>query len=141
MNGSPVCVDASFVMRLLLSEEVAVRAESLVRQWCEADRPLVAPSLLRYEVSNALFRYVAHGEISLEQALSLFDASAGLGIRLFEDEELHRRAMQLAHSLSLDASYDAHYLALAERLGAVLWTADRRLAKVRGEGLPRVEVL
>jgi predicted nucleic acid-binding protein len=30
----------------------------------------------------------------------------------------------------LGATYDAHYLALADYLGGEFWTADRRLAKV-----------
>lgn len=36
-------------------------------------------------------------------------------------------ALDLAERLSLSATYDAHYLALAEWLGAEFWTADQRL--------------
>lgn len=35
--------------------------------------------------------------------------------------------MQLARQFNLPAAYDAHYLALAERLEAELWTLDRKL--------------
>ena len=47
---------------------------------------------------------------------------------LHSDGELHERAIHLAERYSLNAAYDAHYLALADRLGAEFWTADRRLA-------------
>ncbi len=50
-----------------------------------------------------------------------------LNITLYGDAELHRQALNLAKSLRLPASYDAHYLALAQRLGAEFWTGDRRL--------------
>jgi len=54
---------------------------------------------------------------------------------------LHRRALQLAEALSLPAAYDAHYLALAERVGAEFWTTDRRLANKVREALPWVHLL
>jgi hypothetical protein len=43
--------------------------------------------------------------------------------------------------LSLPAAYDAHYLALAERVGAEFWTTDRRLANKVREALPWVHLL
>ncbi|CAD7783931.1 MAG: hypothetical protein KCCBMMGE_02340 [Candidatus Methanoperedenaceae archaeon GB37] len=42
---------------------------------------------------------------------------------------MHRYALKLAKSFSLPTTYDAHYLALAERLGAEFWTTDKRLVR------------
>jgi predicted nucleic acid-binding protein len=36
----------------------------------------------------------------------------------------------MARELELPATYDAHYLALAQQLGAVFWTADQRLIRM-----------
>lgn len=36
------------------------------------------------------------------------------------------RAVDLADTFGQSASYDAHYLALAEHLGCELWTADEK---------------
>jgi predicted nucleic acid-binding protein len=54
---------------------------------------------------------------------------------------LHWRAMDLAERFSLPAVYDAHYLALAERLGGEFWTADRRLVEAVQGALPWVRLV
>ena len=46
-----------------------------------------------------------------------------LPIKLFGDADLHIQAVQLASRYGLLATYDAHYLALADHLEAELWTA------------------
>lgn len=138
MPNSPVCVDASFLLRLLLDNEAGSRADILWETWHRERRRLVAPTLLYYEVANALHRYTAHGDLTPDEAEALLDLALRLDIELFGDAGLHRRAFQLAQALSLPAAYDAHYLALAERLGAELWTADQRLLRTVRDSLPWV---
>jgi predicted nucleic acid-binding protein len=66
------------------------------------------------------------------------EAALQLGITLHGDAALHRRALALAEHLELSAAYDAHYLALAERLGTEFWTADQRLGNAMSSILPWV---
>jgi len=139
--SSPICLDASFVVRLLVSTETARRADTLWRSWQQEQRQLVAPTILYYELSNALFRYYLSGAFSLEEALRLLDVAIKSGISVYGDATLHRRAIELADSLLLPATYDAHYLALAERFGAELWTADRRLVQAVQGRVPWVHLL
>ena len=141
MPNSPVCVDASFVIRLLESADPDSAPIRLWTDWHEAGRPVVAPTLLYYELTNALRRYAAHGELLPQEATKLLDVALRLGISLYGDAELHRRALQLAETFSLPAAYDAHYLALAERLGAEFWTADKRLVRAVQKALPWVRLL
>ncbi|MCX7689688.1 type II toxin-antitoxin system VapC family toxin [Thermoflexus sp.] len=138
MPNSPVCVDASFLLRLLLDDEVGSRADILWETWHRERRRLVTPTLLYYEVANALHRYASHGDLTPDEAEALLDLALRLDIQLIDDAGLHRRAFQLAQALSLPATYDAHYLALAERLGAELWTADQRLLQAVRDSLPWV---
>lgn len=92
-------------------------------------KTVVAPSLLYYEVSNALHRYVVHGELPAEEAAEALETVLAMDITLHGDTALHQRALDLANRFSLSSTYDTHYLALAESLNAELWTADRRLAR------------
>ncbi|RMF29966.1 MAG: PIN domain-containing protein [Chloroflexi bacterium] len=141
MSDSPVCVDASFLIRLLESGDPDTPVVRLWVKWHRAGRSLVAPTLLYYEIANALHRYTVHGELLPQEATDMLDIALRLDIALYGDAAMHHRALQLAAHLSLPAAYDAHYLALAERLGAELWTADRPPAEtVQGE-LPWVHLL
>ncbi len=136
-----VCLDASFLVRLLESTSPDAPAVRLWRQWRGEGRLLVAPTLLFYEVANALHRYVRHGMVRPQTAQALLDQALQLGIRLYSDPDLHREALALAHELRLPAAYDAHYLALARRLNAEFWTADRRLAQAVAGRFPWVHTL
>ena len=138
MSGSPICVDASFLIRLLESGDPDAAVVRLWVEWHQAGRSLVAPTLLYYEVANALHRYTVHGELLPQEAADMLDIALRLGITLYGDAALHHRALQLAAQLSLPAVCDAHYLALAERLEAEFWTADRRLVEAVQAELPWV---
>ena len=141
MLNSPICVDASFVMRLIGSDRPDTPAMQLWETWQEEARTLVAPTLLFYEITNALHRYTAHGELLPEEAKDLLHLAFRLGIILYGDEHLHTAALELASRLSLPATYDAHYLAVAQRLRAEFWAADRRLANAVRHRLPWVHLL
>ena len=141
MLNSPVCLDANLVVHLVTSGERDAAIVHLWREWHEAGRPIVAPTLLQYEVSNALYRYVAHGVYSPEEAAKLLDMALGLRIILFGHAALHRRALLLAGQFGLPAAYDAHYLAVAEMFGADFWTADQRLFEAVSAVWPRMHIV
>ncbi len=141
MPNSPVCLDASFILRLLQSSTPDAAAVQVWREWHEAGRMLIAPTLVYYEIANAVYRYAAHGELSPQEASELLDMALSLDIELYGDADLHGQAVEIAHRFSLPATYDAHYLALAERLGAEFWTADRRLVRAVQDTLPWVNLL
>lgn len=68
-------------------------------------------------------------------------AALSLPIRLISDEGDHAAALAFAARFSLPAAYDAHYLALADRLSAQFWTTDRRLANSVRSALPWVHLV
>ncbi len=140
MSNSPVCIDASFILRLLQSrgETTVIR---LYRSWKEAGQLLVAPTLLYYEVANALHRYTLGGYLQPGGAEALLQQVFRLGISLYGDPGLHLKALQVARDLGLPAAYDAHYLALAQHLNAEFWTADKRLFRAVQDRIPNVHLL
>lgn len=126
-SSSAVCVDANLLVRLVVDPtEQAVG--QLWARWRAEQRQFVAPTFLYYEVTNALYRYQRAGTFSASAVRLMLQAALTVPFQLHGDPALHVSALALAERFSLPATYDAHYLALAERLGVELWTGDRRLA-------------
>jgi predicted nucleic acid-binding protein len=140
MRNSWRCVDANLVIRL-----VADPRDETVRQlwerWDTESRQLAAPTLLYYEVANALYRYRRLGLMSASSVQLALRAALALPIELHSEAELHQRAVELAERLSLPAAYDAHYLALAAQLGGEFWTADAKLVRAVRAELPWVRLV
>lgn len=126
-----VVVDASALLILLVDpgdsgEQVAAALQG---------HDLHAPDLLPYEVSNVLRRHRIARRLSPTESALAHHAMRRLPIELWPYEIIGDRAWELTDSLS---AYDAAYVALAERLDALLVTADARL--VRGCGYERVRL-
>lgn len=137
MTNSLVCVDANIVVRLVADpDDTLVRA--LWEQWDAEKRRLCAPTLLYFEVTNALYRYWKTAFISSSAMRLALNAALSLPIRLYEKKNLHPLAIDLAERFSLPAAYDAHYLALAQHLSAEFWSADKKLISALKGALPWV---
>jgi len=140
MRRSWVCVDASIVIHTVVGpEEMDLRR--LWADWREAGRSAVAPRLLLYETANGLYRLSRAGTLKGGELGEAFAAVLALPVEYRDSASMHERALELAQAYSLPAAYDAHYLALAEGLGAEFWTADRRLGRKVGHALPWVRVV
>ncbi|MBN1961585.1 MAG: type II toxin-antitoxin system VapC family toxin [Deltaproteobacteria bacterium] len=122
-----ICADASYILRLLLGGTESELAAEYWRNWINQGYTITAPTLLYYEITNVLFRYHQLGQLDLQDTQQLHAAALELPIVLQGDADLHRAAITIAAEFNLSASYDAHYLAIAQRLKCELWTADRKL--------------
>ena len=119
-----VVVDASLAIKWVLEEHDSKEAERLLGGWLNAGVQLCAPALFIYEISNILFRRVT-AETAQEAQSALLNV--GLTLDFSQSFALSARAIELAHQFNMPATYDAHYLALAERESCGLWTADARM--------------
>jgi predicted nucleic acid-binding protein len=114
-------VDASVVVKWYIDEVDSPIAHRLL----EDGEDLMAPGLLAVEVCSVAWRHARGGDITRAQGLEIAeDLGKGL-IKLHATAPLAPRATAMA--LDLDhAIYDCFYLALADREGATLVTADHR---------------
>ncbi|MBI5964692.1 MAG: type II toxin-antitoxin system VapC family toxin [Chloroflexi bacterium] len=125
-KSTTVCVDASIILRYVLQPENEF-IQSLWQSWIADEVSLVAPSLLFYEVTNALYQQQRNKVLSAEAIWETLELSLDLPITLVNEKNLHLKAREIAMRFNLPATYDAHYLALAEWMEVDLWTADMRL--------------
>jgi predicted nucleic acid-binding protein len=135
-----ICVDANLVFRRVAEPRNAA-VQELWANWHRARQPLAAPTLLHYEVANALHRARHHGLLSPGAVQLALTAALALPVERYQADAIHRQALDLAALFSLPAAYEAHYLALAMHLGAQFWTTDRRLAGRVQAALPWVHVV
>ncbi|MDQ3439889.1 MAG: type II toxin-antitoxin system VapC family toxin [Planctomycetota bacterium] len=132
-----VVLDASVAVRWVVEEEGSVEAAALLEQ----ELSWITPRLLLTEVASALRRKVVDGALApgvAGQALDvLLQAVADGVIRLIDDERIIGQALLLAMSLQHKVP-DCLYLALAEREGAAIATADDRLSRLARSRAVRV---
>jgi predicted nucleic acid-binding protein len=127
MTNETICVDASLIVALLLPERYTNLAMNLWEGWANQDARIVAPALLGYEVTSALYRKVFRGIISAEDGRSALQQYINLEIENISLPELHFTATDLAVKFRRPNIYDTHYLTLSNHLASAFWTADERL--------------
>ena len=124
-----IVVDANIVTALLVPLPYSGQATYKMMEWQNADVVLAAPTLLEYELASTLRKATVAGIITVAEAIQAIESFVDLHIEVIAPAlALHEVALHWAERLHQSVTYDAHYLALAEQLGATFWTADRRLA-------------
>lgn len=124
-----VVCDASVVVAFLTDEgDMGTWAVDRLR-----DARLVAPSLLPFEVTNALRRLERQGLISVDHATQARLDLDGLPMVEWPFADIAPRVWELRANLT---AYDASYVAVAEELRAPLLTMDAALAGCPGVRCP-----
>ncbi len=122
-------VDANIAVKWTVKEDDSHVANALLAEWRNQNKFMMAPYLYAYEISNILLKKVRKNVLTItgaqEAMTSLLDME--IEIRRPLDSKLNIRSLDIAYLFKLPASYDAHYLALAEREQCEFWTADERL--------------
>lgn len=116
-------VDASVSVKWLVPEEGSDAALTLTT----GEHELHAPRLMAAELANALWSKARRGQMEHGKASALMASVSGMPVQWHADEAVGADAVRLA--LAFDKPvYDFMYLALAQRIGATVVTADRRFA-------------
>lgn len=124
MSRQRLVLDASAALHLCLSE----RPTSGLERY-----GLVAPALFLSERTSALASAAYRTSIPPAAVEEAFDRLEAMAVRIIDSDAGHRRAvLELARRNGWAKTYDAEYVALAQRFDAPLLTTDERL--VRGAG-------
>ena len=122
-------VDASVVAKWFLSERDSEAALSLRDRHVGGEVRLVAPDLMIYEVANALRYHPAIGSDRLADHIGdVFALDIGLDPA---SETALTAAIRTAYRKGLSLT-DASYIALADRINGVVYTADETLLRAAG---------
>lgn len=127
-------LDASAVVEVLLRTPQGEQVQATIRA---PDAELHVPALCDVEVAAVLRRGLLTARLGPPRAAEALEDYFDLPLTRHGHQRLIERALALRDNFS---AYDATYVALAERLGAVLVTADGRLARAARTHL-EVEVL
>lgn len=141
--NNKVVVDTSLALKWVVYETDTPLARILLRNWIQQNAILLAPDLLSYELTNILYKRMRKNELTLEGATRAFNLlmQTNLSFVTITDEMLSLKALDFANRYKLPATYDAHYLALAEHEQCEFWTADARLYHTVKERLPWVRLM
>ncbi|MGF1545373.1 MAG: type II toxin-antitoxin system VapC family toxin [Parvularculaceae bacterium] len=112
-------IDLEAALRLLDEEAAPAAAHRIL-----------APSLLRSQVPDALYGRVRRGETSREAALRANARFAKAKHRYLGDAVLRRRAFELALRLDMASTFDAEFIALTQLQGDALIAGNAELAAV-----------
>ena len=119
-------LDANIAVWSVLPGPYQQEAERLIH---EADH-IVVPSLWKYEVASAIRKVMVQIGGKAEDAQRLLDLLFDIPDEVIEaDATLLMAAYTWAERLGQRVVYDAVYVALAESMGRLLWTGDKRLCR------------
>jgi predicted nucleic acid-binding protein len=121
-----IVLDASAAVDWLLQTSAG---QSIEKRIYSRNETLHAPHLLDLEVTQVLRRLALQGAVSAHRADGAVRDLLDLRVTRYPHFVLLPRIWQLRHNFS---AYDAAYIVLAEKLGAVLVTRDARFSAASG---------
>lgn len=126
-------IDASVVVDWVApGVDPAGPAGRLLSRLAREKAPVLAPRLLMEETTNALITGIRRGRWTGAQADASFELLRRLPVALVDEPRDLDRAYELSRRFDEHPVYDLLYVALAERLGAELVTADQALRRRLG---------
>ena len=132
-DNAQIVVDTSAILAVLLGEP---ERDALIK--ATADRTLMAPASVPWELGNALSAMRKRGRLDADQASAALAGYAQIPLRLI-DVDLPT-SVEVAGQLGLYA-YDAYFIVCAAVHRAPLLTLDAALARAaKGAGIRVLEV-
>jgi predicted nucleic acid-binding protein len=132
-------IDASVILKWYLpDEEFAQKALNILDRHVSGETALYAPTILPYEILNALLMSERMGRVNEEVTKNAFNAFLDLEINFLNPFLDYPGIISLARSFDRSV-YDASYLAVAENRNFDFVTGDKRLYNAVKEKLKWVK--
>lgn len=121
-------LDSSVAFKWLVLEDQSDLAKQLRDEFKLAILDLIAPEFWTVELAHSLTRAERQGRINVGDAYGLWVGAMRTAPQFIPHVPLMERAMEISSQERIGV-YDCHYVALAEREGCELVTADTTLVK------------
>jgi predicted nucleic acid-binding protein len=141
LKASQVAVDASFLLKLFLPEDLSDQVERQWKGWAENSIEVIAPTLIVFEASSVLRNKVFRGILDEADAADMIDKLGHMDLSLVYAKEFMEIAWEIGKTLKAPALYDSYYLAVAKFFGVPFWTGDGRLYESARKHFPFVHKL
>lgn len=112
-----------------MDDDRAPAVTALLQSSLSIGEELHAPALLPYEVASGLTRLAAAGYFPAERLSEAWSSVMAIPITYHVLMEQGDQVIAIALRLRRQSAYDAAYVALAQEVGAELWTFDGPLAR------------
>ena len=123
-----IVADASVIAKFFINEIYSEKAQKLRDSFILGQTSLIEPSLLFYEVMNAML-YSKVKKFTDDELKIIAKALVNYTFELFDlNEILAKKAVDIAVEYSI-SFYDAVYVALAITTNSKLYTADEKLLR------------
>ena len=124
-NSKIIVLDASVIVKWFNQEIYTDNALILKDNYLKKEYIIYEPSLLFYEVSNAL-RY--NSELGAKDVIQAIQSLLELQLKVVRIEKWFLEAISLAYKHGITI-YDSAYIALGLSLNVPIYTADEKLEK------------
>ncbi|MCP4252626.1 MAG: type II toxin-antitoxin system VapC family toxin [Candidatus Scalindua sp.] len=120
-----IIADTNIFLAIALDEP---EKEYIIEMTSESDAH--SPEILPYEIGNALTAMIKRGQISKKEALSTFEITRNIPVRLLPADI--PKALDIAMRFNIYA-YDAYFIQVAQFMACPLLTLDKKMKEVAGK--------
>ncbi len=117
-----VLVDANIFLAVILNEPEKSKIIKITK-----NAELISPSVLPYEIGNALSAMNKQKKLSQDTICQCYQIYKQIPVRLIEIDIANALTIALSYNIY---AYDAYYLELAKRLKLVILSLDQKLIEV-----------
>jgi len=137
--NSKICIDASFILKLVLPEDYSDKVHLIWNEWVAQGKSIYAPYLLIYETNSVIRNKIFRDEITSDEGREASRVLKEQEVIFYHSQMTEEIAWDLAIKYERPTLYDTFYLAIAKEIESEFWTDDKRLVNSLKDEIPWVK--